>query len=315
VLGATDGQGEVRLPTAASRAWVVSLSGASLDASGELRRSGTAPDQPDEPERAAGPPWQVDGRFDRVIVGPDRVAGGVVLHAESDGTVLRAVTLAGKTPDGSPFQLAVEPKPRGRTLTASTRDAGGLLRLFDIMDTMQGGRMTITGAFDDKRPDHPLSGTAEIQDFRIRHAPILAKLLQAMTLYGLVELAQGPGLGFTRLVAPFRLAGDTLSLSDARAFSASLGMTAKGDIDLGRQTADVNGTIVPAYFFNSLLGRIPFVGKLFSPERGGGLFAATYAVRGALDNPDVGINPLAALTPGFLRGVFGVFDAGQEKSR
>jgi len=115
-------------------------------------------------------------------------------------------------------------------------------------------------------------------------------------------------------VAPFRLAGDTLTLSDARAFSASLGMTAKGDVDLGRQTADVNGTIVPAYFFNSLLGKIPFVGKLFSPERGGGVFAATYSVRGKLDSPDIGINPLAALTPGFLRGVFGVFDAA-EKAR
>jgi hypothetical protein len=168
--------------------------------------------------------------------------------------------------------------------------------------------------FDDARPDNPLTGSAEIADFRIRHAPVLARLLQAMTLYGLVELAQGPGLGFTRLVAPFRLAGDTLTLSDARAFSASLGMTAKGDIDLARQSADVTGTIVPAYFFNALLGNIPFVGRLFSPERGGGVFAATYSVRGRLDNPDIGINPLAALTPGFLRGVFGVFD-GAEKGR
>ena len=55
-----------------------------------------------------------------------------------------------------------------------------------------------------------------------------------MTLYGLVEALQGPGLGFTRLIAPFRLTGDLLELIDARAFSASLGMTAKGRIDLGR---------------------------------------------------------------------------------
>jgi hypothetical protein len=131
-----------------------------------------------------------------------------------------------------------------------------------------------------------------------------------MTLYGLVEAARGPGLGFTRLEAPFRLSDDTLELTDARAFNASLGMTAKGQIDLARHAADLTGTIVPAYFFNSLLGDIPLVGRLFSPERGGGLFAATYSVRGSLDDPNVSVNPLAALTPGFLRGVFGLLPDG-----
>jgi hypothetical protein len=131
-----------------------------------------------------------------------------------------------------------------------------------------------------------------------------------MTLYGVVDMMRGPGLGFTRLEAPFRYGGDLLELSDARAFSSSLGMTAKGRIDLARETADLQGTIVPAYFFNSLLGDIPLVGKLFSPERGGGLFAATYSVHGPLDDPNVSVNALAALTPGALRGVFGLVPGG-----
>jgi hypothetical protein len=118
---------------------------------------------------------------------------------------------------------------------------------------------------------------------------------------------QGPGLGFRRLVAPFRLTDDALDIADARAFSSSLGLTAKGRIDLADRQIDMQGTIVPAYFFNSLLGNIPFVGRLFSPERGGGLFAASYALHGTLDNPQVTVNPLTALTPGFLRGLFGNF--------
>jgi hypothetical protein len=73
------------------------------------------------------------------------------------------------------------------------------------------------------------------------------------------------------------------------------------------QRVSLEGTIVPAYFFNSLLGNIPLVGRLFSPERGGGMFAASYSVRGALDDPEVTVNPLSALTPGFLRGLFGLF--------
>jgi hypothetical protein len=33
--------------------------------------------------------------------------------------------------------------------------------------------------------------------------------------------------------------------------------------------AAITGTIVPAYFFNAMPGRLPVVGKLFSPEKGG----------------------------------------------
>jgi hypothetical protein len=128
-----------------------------------------------------------------------------------------------------------------------------------------------------------------------------------MTLYGLVEVMQGPGLGFSRLIAPFRLSRDVLDVAEARAFSASLGMTAKGQVNIARDTVAVEGTIVPAYFFNTLLGQIPLIGRLFSPEQGGGVFAATYTMRGSFDDPAVTVNPLAALTPGFLRGLFGIF--------
>jgi hypothetical protein len=174
---------------------------------------------------------------------------------------------------------------------------------------MRGGKLTLSGSYDDRSPSHPLSGNAEILDFRMQKAPAMARLLQAMTLYGLVGLIQGPGLDFRRLEAPFRQTGDILELTDARVFNASLGMTAKGTLDLAHDAINMQGTIVPAYFFNSLLGDIPLVGRLFSPERGGGLFAATYTLSGPVNDPKVSVNPLAALTPGFLRGVFGALEA------
>ena len=118
----------------------------------------------------------------------------------------------------------------------------------------------------------------------------------------------GPGLAFSRLTAPFQYNDDTLVLTDARAFSPSLGLTAKGQIDWVGGQIDLQGTVVPAYVFNSLLGRIPLIGGLFSAEKGGGLFAMNYSLRGVADNPSVVVNPLSALTPGILRGMFGLFD-------
>jgi hypothetical protein len=204
--------------------------------------------------------------------------------------------------------MEIVPGRGSRTLTASADDAGGLLRALDVADSMIGGKLAIRGTYNDRAAGHPLDGNVTIDDFRMGNAPWLAKLLQAMTLYGVLDALRGQGLGFSQLIAPFRLTGDILELNDARAFSSSLGMTAKGRVDLGRDIIALEGTIVPAYFFNTLLGRIPLIGRLFSPEQGGGVFAATYTVRGPLADPAVGVNPLAALTPGFLRGLFGIFD-------
>jgi hypothetical protein len=143
----------------------------------------------------------------------------------------------------------------------------------------------------------------------------LGKLLQAVTLYGLVDALGGPGLRFARLIAPFQFDDDTLVLRDARAFSPSLGLTAKGRIDRTNDRLDLEGTVVPAYVFNSVLGRIPLIGGLFSAEKGGGLFAMNYSLSGAMDNPTVVANPLSALTPGILRGMFGVFDRGSAETQ
>jgi len=39
------------------------------------------------------------------------------------------------------------------------------------------------------------------------------------------------------------------------------------------------------------------------------MFAVTYHATGPLEQPEIAVNPLAALTPGFLRGVFDLFDS------
>ena len=304
-LGRTRARGSVRFPGAAGQPIEAELGGTVLDLAPVLSRK-TDP-RPVDPEATQGSGWNVDARFDRVETAGATALLGVIAHARSDGAVLRELDMQGLTGPNAPVRINIIAVAGGRRLTASAANAGDLLRALDVIDTMQDGKLTVNGMFDDAQRDHPLTGAAEIESFRIRRAPVFGRLLQAMTLYGLVEVMQGDGLGFNDLVAPFRLAGDVLELNDARAFSASLGLTAKGRIDLRGGQIDVQGTIVPAYFFNSLLGNLPLVGRLFSPEPGGGLFAASYGVSGALADPAVRVNPLSALTPGFLRGLFGIF--------
>jgi AsmA-like C-terminal region/Protein of unknown function len=307
VLGRTEAQGSVRLPAAEGDPLAISLSGRTLDLSARLAHHTAPHPPPPKPTPPSGPHWTLDARFDHAIMAGDHQITALAVQMDSDGGLTRRLDLDGMTGPKAPFHMRISSTGGKRTLDATAANAGELLAALDLITRMQGGQLTVTGSYDDTTADHALDGTAEIADFRMRDAPILGRLLQAMTLYGLVELARGPGLGFSRLVAPFRLTADSLTLKGARAFSSSLGLTVRGTIDLDRQLVTLDGTIVPAYFFNALLGNIPFVGRLFSPEPGGGLFAASYAVRGSLDDPDVTVNPLSALTPGFLRGLFGLF--------
>jgi len=61
---------------------------------------------------------------------------------------------------------------------------------------------------------------------------------------------------------------------------------------------------VPAYTANSLLGDIPLIGDIFVGRRGEGVFALSYSVQGPFEKSQVSVNPLSALTPGFLRDIF-----------
>jgi hypothetical protein len=304
VFGRSDIRGTVLLSE--GQPIQATLTGPSLDLAPRLAAKSPKRDKSGG-EPPPGPSWVADARFDRVLLANDHTATGVVARIENDGRLTRTLHVVGQADGTSTFTADLVPNGRGRQLTVTAGDAGAVLGGLDVDRSMRSGTLTITGAYDDASTGFPLTGTAEIDNFRIHQAVGLAKLLQAMTLYGLVDVLRGSGIGFTHLIAPFRYDDNGLMLNDARAFSPSLGLTAKGRIDVDADRVDIEGTIVPAYFFNSMLGNLPIIGKLFSPEQGGGLFAARYSIRGNLNDPSVSVNPLSALTPGFLREIFGLF--------
>ncbi len=303
-VGRSSAAGSIGLPQADGQPYRITLSGSRLDLEGQLGGKPASPAQP-APPGGVSAPYVLDLRFDEVRFGPGQAVGPVALQAAGTGQRLTSGHLTSRGPERVEAELV--PAAGERRLHAVTANLGLLLRQTNLAHALNGGEMTVNGAFDDRQPNSPFSGTMDLANFSVRGAPFTGKVLQALTVYGLSDALRGPGLVFDRLVAPFRLDNALLQLDEARAFSASLGVTASGSLDFGRNTVALHGTIVPAYAVNSLPGRVPFVGKLFSPEKGSGMFAANYSLSGAIDEPSVGINPLSALTPGFMRSLFDVF--------
>ncbi|HJS85566.1 MAG TPA: AsmA-like C-terminal region-containing protein, partial [Acetobacteraceae bacterium] len=313
ILGGTTARGTARISDGA-RQVAVNLAGPRLDLSGRFEpRPGGTPTSGQAGAsglagRAAagrGTDWRIDARFGQVALARGQLATAFSLRAEVAAGMAQAMRLSALTGPGRPVTASITPDRSGRLVAVTAADGGALLRDLGAMEGVDEGRLVVSGRYLDQRADHPLSGVITLDDFKVRGAPVLAKVMQAVTLYGLVQAVEGPGMRFNHLAAPFLYAGGVLTLDDARAFNASLGLTAKGRIDFNSEHLALEGTIVPAYMLNTVLGRIPLIGRLFSPERGGGVIAARYVANGPLGDPAVRVNPLSALTPGFLRGIFG----------
>jgi hypothetical protein len=117
------------------------------------------------------------------------------------------------------------------------------------------------------------------------------------------------GLFFAKLYAPFESVDDIITIKNASLSGLSLGLTASGTFNTAVEALNLEGTIVPAYALNTALTRLPLVGPLFSGgEKDGGIFAANYTMTGSVKEPNIVSNPLSILAPGFLRGLFKIFD-------
>ncbi|MGE4313934.1 MAG: DUF3971 domain-containing protein [Pseudobdellovibrionaceae bacterium] len=184
-------------------------------------------------------------------------------------------------------------------------DAGATLKALGWYENMVGGLLEATGTQLQDGSKNDVDGSFRITNFKVVKAPGLARLLNAASINGLSELLGGKGMGFTRLESRFqylkRPLGAQIRLTDGRTSGAEVGLTFAGVVDLGANTTDIEGTVVPLSTINNVIGQIPLIGDILTG--GGALFAATYTMKGPTNDPKVSINPLSALTPGILRKI------------
>ncbi len=302
-----------------SGSWDIRVGGRSLDVEPLLRGGGASKREPAaaQPAAARSPADRAADFALNVALDVDSVwfhANGkleaVQLTAVREKGVWSPVRGAAKAANGSAVTVALRPDTAGRRrLTIEAEDAGTTLQALGLFDDLRGGRLSMSGTFADTEPERPLTGRLKIKDYQIVKAPLLARLLNIMALTGIADALRGEGISFSTLDAPFTWRAGTLLLTDAKAHGTSLGLTASGTVEVEAERVDVKGTIVPFYVINSLLGRLPLIGDLFTGgEAGGGVFAATYAISGPLGDPHIWINPLSIVGPGVLRHLFAVFD-------
>ena len=213
--------------------------------------------------------------------------------------------LGGRTSNGDlKMDMLTNSESAVRNVSIDIPDASEAAFAFLGLDNITGGRLQIQAQLPPVGAQGALNGVANVEDFKLVEAPVLAQMLSIASLQGLFDTLGGDGLAFNEFVIPFSLDSGALNIRDARVSGPALGMTGAGEIDFANKVLDLDGTLVPAYTANSLLGDIPVIGDIFVGKKGEGIFALSYTLKGRFDKTQIAVNPLSALTPGFLRGIF-----------
>lgn len=194
---------------------------------------------------------------------------------------------------GTPLRGQIAPSGARSAVRITAEDGGSIFRDAGVIEQAEGGAFTLTltpvgetGNFE---------GELAVTNTRVKDAPAMAALLNSLSIVGLLDELVGQGILFTDVTARFGLSPSRLTLYSGSAVGPSMGISMDGTYNTDTDTIDMQGVISPLYLING-------IGALIS-RRGEGVIGFNYALRGPNDNPRVTVNPLSALTPGFLRGV------------
>ena len=87
---------------------------------------------------------------------------------------------------------------------------------------------------------------------RLRNAPILAGLLDAISVVGMIDQLQGPGIVFTTVDSRFEVSPERIVVREGSAVGASLGISLDGVYEIAAKRFDMQGVISPIYLLNGI---------------------------------------------------------------
>lgn len=295
-MGRTDVSGTV---TRVGESFALKLVGPELDAEPFIDDEDQDDQTIEVEEEEGGPNLQISGTFEHLHLGPERAIRSTELSLSIEEGDVRSLTMHGLLREDRKIDVNYIPTPSGgRELFVLAEDTGLALAVADLTGELEGGTLQIQGSRE--TPDSPLVGQLEVTDFKLREAPSLARILEVISVTGILSALSNEGLAFNSLTADFSMTEDAITITDGAARGDSLGITVEGTVDRTRDELDLSGEVAVSDLFSKTIGQLPIIELIV----GEGLIGAAYTMSGPIDDPSIGVNPLSVIAPGFLRKVF-----------
>lgn len=260
------------------------------------------------------PDFTLAGEINQLLTHNAVVLEDVLIKTVYRNNDALSLDFKGSMAEAEKIEISIEPMEENRKLMFTSNDGGNALRGLGLFSLGVGGDLEIVADMVKHEGGLSLGGKATVKDFTVVNSPTFAKLLAEKKFAKAQEELEENGLVFKQGKMEFRQFKGILEINKAIAKGSTLGMTISGTIDQAYDELNLSGTLIPAYGLNSLLSNIPLVGTLLTGGKGQGIFAATYRMTGSVEDPQISINPLAALAPGILRNIFQIFEGKKQKS-
>ena len=258
-------------------------------------------------------PLKINLQANEILVAEEKSIYDVDAILKYENKLFKDVELNAKLNNEKKFNLSIKPKENSRELIITSDDAGLFLKTFNINKSGKEGEFVLHGNYDDTEESHPLNASVTIRDMRLIKAPTLAKILNLASI-GIVSALSGEGILINKLKSEFVLNEGVLDLNKYEAYGPDIGFSNQGKIYLRKDEIDLEGVIIPMVTLNKIIGSIPVLGKILTNERKG-IWSFAYTITGNLDEPEVKVNPIKTITPGFIQKFFSIFKTEKEEKK
>jgi hypothetical protein len=257
-------------------------------------------------------PLVLDARFGQIYLGENRTLFNNLLHLRWKGNKIVNMSCESHLSNNDPHKkllifITSDASPQ-RKLTIQSDYAGDLLKVLNVSENVKGGTFVIKANQDSQKQGSPWMGRIRMKDFSLKKAPLLGKLLALAFPTGFMEFFTDEGMRFSIFSASFKYKSPWITITNGKATGASLGLTIYGGLNLKKEMLDIHGNLIPAYFLNNLIAKIPLLGEFLSGGKNEGIFGVAYTISGSFSKPEISVNPLTAFTPGLIRKIFSADD-------
>jgi len=167
---------------------------------------------------------------------------------------------------------------------------------FKFIKGFEGGKLNYDSVIMKSKSEANL----KITDFKVSKVPALAKLLTLASLKGIADTLSGEGINFEILEMKSFSEKNIFNIEEAYAYGPAVSILLDGYIDKGK-TVSLSGTLIPARFLNSIINKIPIVGKILVGEKSGeGVVGVSFKMKGPPKKIKTTVNPIKTLTPRFI---------------
>ena len=171
-----------------------------------------------------------------------------------------------------------------------------LIKRYDFIKGFEEGYLN----FNSIKKDNVSNSVLIIDNFKVKEAPIFAKLLSLASLQGMADVLTGEGIRFTQLEIKFSNQKNLTKIEEMYAIGPAVSILMDGYIEKNKLVS-FRGTLVPATTINRTIASIPILGDLLIGDKiGEGVFGVSFKIKGPPKDVSTTVNPIKTLTPRFI---------------